>query len=179
MRGSDLASYFRQQAVHSSRSSTSTRLSSATSSSVTSSSRSQLLSAQQELAAVDLPALTDPTSSGSRLTGFQGFARRDPALAIEQERKVTDARRSRRSKPTIDLFSATCSSARRARSSRSSTKRARRSTPLQAAAQFESLRGFTELVEIGYDTPQFDEKWWHASYWKHWATGDRICKHST
>ena len=42
-------------------------------------------------------------------------------------------------------------------------------------ARFEVLEGFQELVQIGYDTPEFAERWWEASYWRHWKLGDAIC----
>ena len=42
--------------------------------------------------------------------------------------------------------------------------------------KFEVLPMFTELVRIGYDTPDFSEGWWTGDYWKHWAAGDEICK---
>src|SRR5438093_1157454 len=49
----------------------------------------ELAEARRELAAVYLPSLTDPAfERAARLTGFQGFARRDPRVAMAQERKV-------------------------------------------------------------------------------------------
>ena len=49
--------------------------------------------------------------------------------------------------------------------------------PLQTACdRFESQLEFTDLLEVGYDTPSFKEHWWNAGYWHHWAVGDRICK---
>jgi hypothetical protein len=49
----------------------------------------QLLAARRELASVYLKAIDDANLERvARLTGFQGFARRDPRLAREHERKV-------------------------------------------------------------------------------------------
>src|SRR5262245_56317040 len=48
--------------------------------------------AQRELAAIYLPALTDEAlARAAKLTGFQGFDRRDPRVAMAQEKKVLQA----------------------------------------------------------------------------------------
>lgn len=137
----------------------------------------QLLEARRELASVYLKALDDDSLARvARLTGFQGFQRRDPRAARDQERKVlqssiaqieADERYQRRE--VLAGPDGTLSQQLR--------ENAETLAPLQEACdRFESLEGFATLVEIGYDTPSFQEKWWHASYWKHWAAGDRICK---
>ena len=137
----------------------------------------QLAEAKRELAAVYLRALTDADLERvSRLTGFQGFARRDPRQAIDHERKVLSAsiakiegddRFARR-----DVLVGPAGTLTQELDTMRETL-----APLETdCARYESLAGFKELVEIGYDTPRFAEKWWHASYWKHWAAGDRICK---
>jgi hypothetical protein len=134
----------------------------------------QLAAARRELAAVYLPELSDAAFERvARLSGFQGFARRDPRAAIAHERKVleqslakldADPRYASRDTEATRL-------AGEAASSRDTL------APLQIECEkFETLLGFAELVKIGYDTPAFAEKWWHAEYWKHWAAGDRICK---
>src|SRR5258705_12208210 len=52
----------------------------------------ELDEAKRELAAVYLPALTDEAfARAARLTGFQGFDRRDPRAALAHERKVLQA----------------------------------------------------------------------------------------
>src|SRR5690349_5264738 len=49
----------------------------------------QLLAARRELASVYLKAIDDANLERvARLTGFQGFQRRDPRIAREQERRV-------------------------------------------------------------------------------------------
>jgi len=137
----------------------------------------ELVAAQRGLAAVYLPSLS-PTDLErvTKLTGFQGFARRDPRVAIEQERKVIAAsitkieadERFQRRDVLVGPAGTLSQELEQARDTLQS---------LQTACDpFESLEGFRELVEIGYDTPNFKEKWWHAGYWKHWAAGDRICK---
>lgn len=134
----------------------------------------QVAGARRDLAAVYLPDLTEPSIERvARLTGFQGFARRDPRSALAHERRVlelaltrleSDARYADR-EPALARLSDELASARDTLA------------PLAAACErFELQVGFLELVEIGYDTPRFAEKWWQSSYWKHWADGDRICK---
>lgn len=137
----------------------------------------QLLAARRELASVYLRALDDENLDRvARLTGFQGFARRDPRAAREHERKVlqhsienieSDDRYQRR-----DLLVGPSGTLTQ------ELQHAREAlAPLQAECdRFESLPHFKTLVEIGYDTPAFKEKWWQASYWRHWAAGDRICE---
>lgn len=41
--------------------------------------------------------------------------------------------------------------------------------------KFEDLEGFRELLEVGYDTPEFTLRWWDAAYWRVWANGDKVC----
>lgn len=134
----------------------------------------QLKGARRELAAVYLTELSDAAFARvARLSGFQGFARRDPRAAIAHERKVleqslakidADPRYANRD-AEISQLQAEAASARETLA------------PLETECEkFETLVGFAELVEIGYDTPSFAAKWWHANYWKHWAAGDRICK---
>ncbi len=137
----------------------------------------ELNAARRELAAVYLPFLTDEDLQRvARLTGFQGFARRDPRAAREHERHViqtsiarieADERYQRR-----DVLVGADGTLTQERDSANEML-----APLQAECEkFELLVDFATLIEIGYDTPKFDGKWWQASYWKHWAAGDRICK---
>lgn len=139
--------------------------------------QAELEAAQLGLAKTYLPALTDRDFERvARLTGFQGFQRRDPRIAIEQEKKVIAATIARieadeRYQRRDVLVGPAGTLTQELEQSRDTL------ADLQAACdRFERLEGFAELVAIGYDTPKFDEKWWHASYWKHWAAGDRICK---
>lgn len=130
-----------------------------------------------ELAAIYLPALTDDAfARAAQLTGFQGFARRDPRLAMQQEKKVlqsslaqldADERYQRR-----DVLVGPAGTLQQELEAAQESL-----APLQAECErFETLQDFLELVQIGYDTPNFKEHWWNAAYWKHWAAGDRICK---
>jgi hypothetical protein len=137
----------------------------------------QLAAAQKELAAIYVPALSDEVfERAGRLTGFQGFTRRDPRLALGQERKVlqsslaqleADERYQRRD--TLVGPAGTLQ-----QNLDSSTEALE---PLETeCARFETHVDFIELVELGYDTPGHKEHWWNAGYWRHWAAGDRICK---
>src|SRR6478609_1409714 len=118
----------------------------------------ELEAAQVSLAKTYLPALTDRDFERvAKLTGFQGFQRRDPRLAIEQERKVitasiakidADDRYQRR-----DILVGPAGTLTQELDQSRDTL-----ADLQAACdRFEKLEGFKELVDIGYDTPAFNE----------------------
>lgn len=139
--------------------------------------QNELLAARRELASVYLEALDDRSLElVANMTGFQGFLRRDPRAAREQERKVltsniakieADERYQKR-----DVLAGPDGTLTQELQQNRETL-----APLEAACQrFESLPEFTTLIAVGYDTPRFTEKWWHAAYWKYWAAGDRICK---
>lgn len=133
--------------------------------------------ARQELAAVYLTELSDAAFARvATLTGFKGFERRDPRQAIAHERKSLE--RAIAQIDADDRFARRDELVGPAGSLTQELENARGTLePLEQECQkFETQLGFEELVQIGYDTPAFTEKWWQASYWKHWATGDRICK---
>lgn len=137
----------------------------------------ELLQARQELASVYLQAIDDANLERvARLTGFQGFQRRDPRIAREHERKVLQSSIAKIEADTKyqqrDVLAGPDGTLSQELNQNKETL-----APLQAECdRFESLESFAELIAVGYDTPSFQEKWWHASYWKHWAAGDRICK---
>ena len=177
MRGSEVASYYNQQA------STLTSLIDRHKAIVQDILQrdkgivAELAAAQLSLAQTYLPDLTAADFERvAKLTGFQGFQRRDPRAAIEHERHVivstiakieADERYLQRD-VLVGPSGTLTQELEQARDTLQSLQ--------EACDRFEKLEGFMELVSIGYDTPKFDEKWWHASYWKHWAMGDRICK---
>jgi hypothetical protein len=133
--------------------------------------------AQRELAAIYLPALDDPSlERAAKLTGFQGFARRDPRVAMAQEKKVLQAQVAQLdADPRYQKRDTLVGPAGTLQQELDASREALE--PLQAACdKFESQLGFAELLEVGYDTPNFKEHWWNAGYWHHWAAGDRICK---
>lgn len=137
----------------------------------------QIAEAQLDLARAYLPTL-DPEALQrvETLTGFLGFSRRDPIKAMDHER-------------TVLAHTVTWIAGEKEYQDREllagpdgtlSTKliEVREMLAPWAAEcdKYEVLEGFLELIHIHYDTPHFDEKWWQASYWKHWAMGDRICE---
>ena len=130
-----------------------------------------------ELAAQYLPTLDQPAMmSAEKRTGFRAFSRNDPLKAMEKER--AQLRKELQRIREVPIY----------------VEREKRAGPagiytlkLQEAQQmlepweaecrrFESMDGFLELLEIGYDTPAFSERWWQPDYWRHWAAGDRICE---
>jgi hypothetical protein len=133
--------------------------------------------AQRELAAIYIPALDDASlERAARLTGFQGFARRDPRVAMAQEKKVLQAQLVQLdADPRYQKRDTLVGPAGTLQQELDASREALE--PLQTACdKFESQLGFAELLEVGYDTPNFKEHWWNAGYWHHWAAGDRICK---
>ncbi len=137
----------------------------------------ELAAAKRALAAVYLPELTDAAfERAAKLTGFQGFQRRDPRLAMAQEKKILEANlaniESDEHYQHRDTLVGQAGTLQQELDSAKETF-----APLQAECEkYETLADFQELVDVGYDTPQFKEKWWNASYWRHWSAGDRICK---
>lgn len=134
----------------------------------------QRTKARVELAALYLNELsTAAFERVAKLTGFQGFARRDPRQALEHERHVLQ--QSLAKLESDPQYANRDMVARQLADEIANAKDTL--APLEAECQkFEAQLGFKELVDIGYDTPRFGVKWWHASYWKYWATGDKICK---
>lgn len=128
------------------------------------------------LAQVYLPELTEAAfAEAERRTGFRGFTTRRPLEALAREEKKlqtaiakleADERWAKRESLTGPYGSLT----------RSLAEAKDLLEPWEREAErFEHLEGFLELVELRYDTPGFEERWWQPSYWRHWAAGDRIC----
>ena len=177
LQGSDIASFYRQQADTLGRLANDYQGLIAELQAAEAKLDELIAQARRDLAAVYLNTLTDGAFERvHRLTGFNGFERRDPRAALAQETKVlqqsiarieVDERYARRA----DLVGPVGSLTQELENARSTLE------PLELECQkFELHLGFSELVDIGYDTPSFIEKWWHARYWTLWAAGDRICK---
>ncbi len=130
-----------------------------------------------ELAAQYLPTLDQPTMmSAEKRTGFRGFSRNDPLKAMEKERGQLHKELAR-----IRELPLYAEREQRAGAAGIYTLKLQEAQQLlepweQECKRFESLDGFLELLEIGYDTPAFSERWWQPDYWRHWAAGDRICE---
>ncbi|HMV69341.1 MAG TPA: hypothetical protein PKA64_21040 [Myxococcota bacterium] len=128
------------------------------------------------LAAVFVPSLdAGALAEAERRTGFRGYSRFDPIKAMEREdqrlRAEIDAvRADERFQRREHLVGPYGEVTRRLEEARSMLE------PWERECQaFEQLDGFAELLEVGYDTPEFSVRWWEARYWRIWATGDRIC----
>jgi hypothetical protein len=133
--------------------------------------------ALRDLAGAYLPALDDESLARlTRLTGFRGFERRDPRTAMAREKVALER--------TITRIEADDRYVRRQYLVGPAGERTRALDEAKAllepweqeCGRFESLPGFLELVEVGYDTPRFKESWWQPAYWRHWARGDAICQ---
>jgi hypothetical protein len=137
----------------------------------------QLNTALLALAGAYLPTLNAPAlDRAERLTGYRGFTKRPPlkALAHEQEvlrrtiaRVLADQRYQRREWLVGEHGELTRGVAE-ARSLLDPWQR--------ECDRYEQQEGFTELLELNYDTPMFEERFWQPGYWKHWAQGDAICE---
>lgn len=128
------------------------------------------------LAEVYLPALSEEALvEAERRTGYRGFTSRRPLDALAKEEKKlqarvvgleADERWTRREQLVGPLGSHT----------RALAEAKDLLDPWERDCRtFEDLPSFLELVEIGYDTPTFEERWWQPQYWRHWAAGDNVC----
>lgn len=124
-----------------------------------------------------LPDLRPETIARTeRLTGFRGFSRRDPQKAMEHERQVL-GQTIRQVEADPRFVDREGLIGRHGTLTRQRDEAAEMRAPWdQECAKYETLEGFLDLVQLGYDTPDFAQKWWQPSYWKHWAAGDRICE---
>lgn len=139
--------------------------------------REELKQARMSLAGAYLSDLSeDMIQRVQRITGFKGLSRRHPVRAMEREAKRLRARIAEIQRdeqyvrrqwlvgPQGEL-------------TQSRSEAQEMLEPWQkAAARFESLKGFMDLIESGYDTTEFQHDFWEASYWRRWAAGDRICE---
>lgn len=128
-----------------------------------------------ELAVVYVPELSESAlAAAERRTGFRGFSRRNPIQAMPREltklsQLLASLEADERWQKRESLVGPYGSLSRQVEEARSHLE------PWVAECQvFEVHEGFLELIEIGYDTPDFAERWWQPAYWRHWAAGDRI-----
>jgi len=138
---------------------------------------SQAAAAQVELAQAYLPALSaEALQRAEKLTGFRGFTRRDPLAAMAKQadmlrrtvaRVLADENYQRREYIVGPAGSLTL-------------ERVEVLSLLEPwvheCQRFEGLEGFQELVELGYDTPDYEIPVLSVRYWKLWAAGDGICE---
>lgn len=135
-----------------------------------------VVAAARELAAVFLPDLSaEALARAEQLTGFRGFSRFEPIKAMDKERQKLEAdlvsiRADERYQRREYLVGPYGELTRRLEEAKGMLD------PWEKDCQtFELLEGFNELLETGYDTPEFSVRWWEARYWRIWAAGDRIC----
>jgi len=136
----------------------------------------ELEGALTALATAYLPELTPPTlARAEKLTGFRGFSRRDPFQAMDREatvlrQSITRIEAEEQYHRREFIVGPVGELTRKLEEARSLLE------PWETeCARFEALEGFSELVQAGYDTPSFAERFWEPAYWQHWAAGDRIC----
>lgn len=133
--------------------------------------------ARLETAQAYLPVLTEEQLQRvQHLTGFLGFERRDPIKAMAHERVVLQSTVARIEADQRYVDRELLAGPDGTLSTKL-VQTGEHLAPFVAECQkYEQHDGFIELVHVKYDTPEFDEKWWQATYWKHWAAGDRICE---
>lgn len=133
--------------------------------------------AAAELALLYLPALdAESIAAAQTRSGFRGFEQRRPLDAMEKERRqltgrIAEMEADERYAQREALVGPSGSLTRSMAEAREMLDPWERE-----CARFEDQVGFLELVELRYDTPEFAERWWSPSYWRHWAAGDRICE---
>lgn len=133
--------------------------------------------ARQELAAAYLPMLTRAAIDDvAKRAGFKKLQRMDPLKAMDHEVMVLKRRIAtiqsdetyRRRQWLVGDNGELTRALEEARSMLAPWE--------ESANRFESLPRFLELVEIGYDTPDFNLSWLDPRYWMLWAAGDAVCE---
>lgn len=133
--------------------------------------------AARELAAIYLPELSDGAlRTASYYTGLRVFDQRDPLQAMAKEavrlqQEIVHLEGDERYRDREALVGPMGSLSRALQEAKDYL------SPWEEECQrFEVLPHFQELVDLGYDTPRFAERWWEPSYWRHWSQGDAICE---
>lgn len=129
------------------------------------------------LAQAYLPTLDEgAVGRAEMLTGFRGFSRRNPLVALEKALEVRKRRiavteadeRYRRRQFLVGPHGEL------------QTKLSEAQSMLEPweheCAKFEDLTGFDDLLESGYDTPRFSLSFLSARYWRLWKQGDAVCE---
>ena len=111
-----------------------------------------------------------------KLTGYRGFSRRDPIKAMNRERQVlqrtiAEVEKDERYRKRAILTGPGGALTEGVQEAKDML------APWEAdCARFEGLQGFMDLLDLGYDTPEFELDFWQPSYWAVWANGDAICE---
>ena len=139
--------------------------------------RQQEAEARKALALAYLPELSHAAIDRAQtLTGFRGFARRDPIKALQHEtatlqRTIARVEADERYQRRQFLVGPHGEWTRKRQETEEMLAPWR-----EEAAKFESLEGFEALVDLGYDTPAYSVSWVSTRYWRYWAQGDAICE---
>ena len=139
--------------------------------------RGELLEARSQLSRAYLPELSqDALDRAQQLTGFRGFSRRNPLEALAHQttslrkaivRIEADERWQRRQflvGPVGELTRAL------------EEVESMLEPWIRDCERFEQQEGFMELLQVHYDTPEYELNFLHARYWRHWKQGDAICE---
>ena len=139
--------------------------------------RTRAGAARTELAVAYLAAVTRADlDRAEKITGFRGFSRRDPVKAMEREARVlqrtiaeVEADERYRKRAILVGVGGTLTQA---------VDEAKEMLAPWATdcARFEDLPAFLDLVDMGYDTPDFHLEFWQPAYWTAWAQGDAVCE---
>ena len=123
------------------------------------------------------PSLTaEGLQAAEKKSGFRGFTKRDPLAAMAHEKTILER--------AIVRIRADERYIRRSflvGSGGELTLRLEECLELlgpwqEECARFESLAGFVDLLNAGYDTPSWTGKFWQPQYWVQWKQGDAICE---
>lgn len=129
-----------------------------------------------ELAAAYLPGLSaDALATAERLTGYRGFTRRSPLEAMDRERgvltrtveRIAGDERYRRRQVLVGPGGELTAEVEEAQQMLEPWAK--------ECAPFEAQPGWAELLETGYDTPQFSLSFFQSRYWTLWKQGDAAC----
>lgn len=128
------------------------------------------------LAQAILPDLSDGSlEQAERLTGLRALRQRNPHAAMAKEAARLTARvqeleadeRWQRREGLVGPHGVWTAELDEARGFLASWR--------AECARFEDLPEFRELVDTGYDTPEFSVRWWEPRYWRLWSAGDQVC----
>jgi hypothetical protein len=133
--------------------------------------------ATQALAAVYVPSL-DPKvlAKAEKQTGYRGYLRFDPQRAREREEA-----RLRHEIAAVEAHPDFVEREQRIGPFGSLTRRLQECKDQashweETCRPFDAIPDLQELIATGYDTPDFQVRWWDARYWRLWAAGDAACE---
>lgn len=135
--------------------------------------RSQAL---DELVNLSLPALTrEAFATLPALTGYRQFETNDPFMKMERRRQELSARivaieadeRYQRREQLLDAAAGELTL------KRDELERQHKLLK-ETVARYENEPSFLSMIERGYDTEQYQLRWWQWQYYEDWKYGDEI-----